>query len=169
MLQVYTGTGKGKTTAALGAALRAFGHGYKTVVFSFLKDDIGYGEIKANDKLKFMEIYQVGRDEFVNFRNPEQIDLNMAKNGWEKAQDYIVNHKADLIILDEFNLVLAHKMLPVDEILNFIQKYQNNLEIITTGRDAPQKLIEIADLVTDMQEVKHYLMRGVSIRDGFDH
>ncbi|MBQ0067992.1 MAG: cob(I)yrinic acid a,c-diamide adenosyltransferase [Phascolarctobacterium sp.] len=169
MLQVYTGTGKGKTTAALGAAFRAYGYGLKAVMFSFLKNDENYGEIKANQKLELLKIYQVGRDAFVNFHNPDKIDLEMAKDGWENAKKIIADHSADIVILDEINLVLATGMLPVQEVVNFLQQYQHKMEIITTGRGAPKELTDIADLVTDMQEVKHYLSQGVVSRNGFDH
>ena len=169
MLQVYTGTGKGKTTAALGAALRAYGYGYKSIMFSFLKDDPDYGEARASKNLAFLEIRQVGRDALVNFRNPDPIDLEMARNGWEEAKKAILNKEAGLIILDELNIVLVTKMLPLEEVLTFLKEHKNNLEIITTGRGAPEELIKIADLVSDMQEVKHYFHKGVASRNGFDH
>ncbi|MCQ2361944.1 MAG: cob(I)yrinic acid a,c-diamide adenosyltransferase [Acidaminococcaceae bacterium] len=169
MLQVYTGTGKGKTTAALGAALRAGGYGMKTIVFSFLKDDPEYGEVRAAKNLNFIEIRQVGRDCFVNFRNPDKIDLDLARQGWEEAKKAILNKAADVIVLDEINLVLATKMLPVEEVVEFLAKAKNNIEIITTGRGAPKELTDLADLVTDMQEVKHYLSKGITSRNGFDH
>lgn len=169
MLQVYTGTGKGKTTAALGAALRGAGKGMKTILFTFLKGDEKYGEVLAAKNLDFLEIRLVGRDAFVNFRQPEPIDLKMVKQGWEQAQEAILNRSAQIIILDELNLVLATKMLPMDEVLEFLQAHKNDVEIISTGRGAPAELIEIADLVTDMQEVKHYLAQGFVAREGFDH
>lgn len=169
MLQVYTGTGKGKTTASLGAAVRAYGYGFKTIMFSFLKDDPEYGEARASKKLDFIEVCQVGRDAFVNFHNPDPIDLDMARNGWEMAKQAILQKKAGVIILDEMNIVLLTKMLPLEEVVSFLKEHKNDLEIITTGRGAPEELIKIADLVTDMQEVKHYFHKGVSSRNGFDH
>ena len=169
MLQVYTGTGKGKTTASLGAAVRAFGYGYKTIMFSFLKDDPEYGEARAAKQLDFIDVRQVGRDAFVNFHNPDPIDLEMCRNGWEMAKEAILNKEAGLIILDEMNIVLLTKMLPLEEVVTFLKEHKHDLEIITTGRGAPEELIKIADLVTDMQEVKHYFHKGVSSRNGFDH
>ncbi len=169
MLQVYTGTGKGKTTAALGVALRAFGYGMKTLMLSFLKDDPDYGEARAAVNLPWLLLRQVGRDAFVNFRNPDPVDLKMCRDGWEDAKKAIVSHEADVIILDELNIVLATKMLPTDEVVEFLKQYKNTVEIITTGRGAPPELIQAADLVTDMQEVKHYFHRGVSSRNGIDH
>lgn len=169
MLQVYTGTGKGKTTAALGVALRASGYGMKTLMLSFLKDDPEYGEARAANNLPWFTLQQVGRDAFVNFRNPDPIDLKMCLDGWEEAKEAISSHAADIIILDELNIVLATQMLPTQEVVDFLREHKNNVEVITTGRGAPEELIKIADLVTDMSEVKHYFHKGVSSRNGIDH
>lgn len=169
MLQVYTGTGKGKTTAALGVVLRGAGHGLKSKMFCFLKDDPEYGEARAFGFVPGFELLQVGRDAFVNFRNPDPIDLQLCRRGWELAKEAIAEKQADIVVLDELNIVLATKMLPLDEVISFLKEYQHNLEIITTGRGAPEELIKIADLVTDMNEVKHYFHKGVSSRLGIDH
>ena len=169
MLQVYTGTGKGKTTAALGVALRGAGYGLKTTMFSFLKDDPDYGEARAYKLLPGFVLKQVGRDAFVNFRNPDPIDLKMCREGWELAKETIAKLEADIYILDELNIVLATQMLPTEEIVDFLKQYKNKVEIILTGRGAPEELIKIADLVTDMQEVKHYFHKGISSRNGIDH
>ena len=93
----------------------------------------------------------------------------MCNDGWKQAQNAILAHEADIIILDELNIVLATKMLPVEEVVTFLKAHKQDLEIITTGRGAPQELIKAADLVTDMQEVKHYFHKGVSSRNGIDH
>lgn len=169
MLQVYTGTGKGKTTAALGVAFRGTGYSLKTLMLSYLKDDPEYGEAKAASMVPSFKLEQVGRDAFVNFQNPDPVDLKMCRDGWERAKQAIVNKEADIIILDELNIVLATKMLPTEEIVDFLKAHKQNLEIITTGRGAPEELIKAADLVTDMQEVKHYFHKGVSSRNGIDH
>lgn len=169
MLQVYTGTGKGKTTAALGVALRASGYGMTTLMLSFLKDDPDYGEARAVKNLPGFTLKQVGRDAFVNFRNPDPIDLKMCRDGWEEAKKAIASRAADIIILDELNIVLATKMLPTQEVVAFLQEHKQSVELITTGRGAPEELIKAADLVTDMQEVKHYFHKGVSSRNGIDH
>lgn len=169
MLQVYTGTGKGKTTAALGVALRGAGYNLKTIMFSFLKDDPNYGEARAFHYLPGFELEQVGRDAFVNFRNPDPVDLELCRQGWEKAKTAITEHRADIIILDELNIVLCTKMLPLAEVVDFLKQHKQELEIITTGRGAPEELIKAADLVTDMTELKHYFHKGVSSRNGIDH
>lgn len=169
LLQVYTGSGKGKTTAALGVALRASGRGARTIMLSFLKDDPDYGEAIAAQYLPHFLLKQVGRDAFVNFHNPDPVDLKMVREGWEEAKRIILKGTADVLILDELNIVLATGMLPLKEVIEFMKENKGKTEIITTGRDAPEELIAIADLVTDMQEVKHYFHKGISSRDGIDH
>ncbi|MGL5207415.1 MAG: cob(I)yrinic acid a,c-diamide adenosyltransferase, partial [Acidaminococcaceae bacterium] len=169
LLQVYTGTGKGKTTAALGVVLRASGYGAKTLMVQFMKDDKGYGEYTAAKYIPGFELIQVGRDSFVDFSNPDPIDLKMMHAGWNLAKEAILSQKYDIVILDEINIGLHYKLLPVDEIIDFLKNARGKTEIITTGRYAPEELIEIADLVTDMQSVKHYLFAGVQSRDGIDH
>lgn len=170
LLQVYTGTGKGKTTAALGLALRASGVGARTVILSFLKDDPGYGEVTGCLYLPNVILKQVGRNDFVNFRAPESIDLRLAQKGWKEAQKYLLAGKTDLLILDEFNLVLRYHLIDTTAAIKFLQAHKGcATEIVCTGREAPSELIAIADLVTDMQEVKHYYAQGIGIRDGIDH
>ena len=169
MLQVYTGTGKGKTTAALGVAFRGAGYGLKTTMFSFLKDDPNYGEARAAGVLPGFVLKQVGRDEFVNFYDPDPIDLQMVRDGWELAKLAIANREADIIILDELNIVLATNMLPTEEVAEFLAEHKNDVEIILTGRGAPLQIMNIADLGTDMKEVKHYFSQNVSSRNGIDH
>jgi cob(I)alamin adenosyltransferase len=114
-------------------------------------------------------IKQVGRNEFVNFKNPEPIDLKLAAQGWAEAQKILLAGNTDILILDELNIALAHNLLKTQDIVKFLQAHKGHTEVITTGRDAPKELLAIADLITDMQEVKHYYTRGVGIRDGIDH
>lgn len=167
-LQVYTGDGKGKTSAALGVAFRACARGERVLMLAFLKDDPDYSEAVGAQLLPGFTLKQVGRDAFVNFKNPDQIDLDMARNGWEQAKEAIINNSADIIILDEINIVLQTGMLPVDEVVDFLSAHKGGAEVICTGRGAPQKLCAAADLVTDMKEVKHYFHLGVASRAGID-
>lgn len=169
LLQIYTGTGKGKTTAALGVALRAAGYGAKTLVIQYMKDDEGYGEFRAAKFMPGFELQQVGRDSFVNFQNPDPIDVKMLENGWHLAKEAIASQKYDIVILDEINIALFYKLLDIKEVAAFLKENRGHTEVICTGRGAPKALIEIADLVTDMENKKHYFFAGVTSRDGIDH
>ena len=169
MLQVYTGDGKGKTTAALGLCLRAVGHNFKVAVVQFLKDDPEYGEFKAKELLPNFELHQVGRNDFVNFKNPDQIDLDLADKGWEKAKKMLLSGKYDIIVLDEFTLVLKYNLIETTAFYQLLDKFSGKTEIVVTGRYAPVELIERADLVTEMTNIKHYFDSGVESRIGIDH
>ena len=169
MLQVYTGDGKGKTTAALGLCLRAVGHNFKVAVVQFLKDDPEYGEFKAKELLPNFELYQVGRNDFVNFKNPDQIDLDLADKGWEKAKKMLLSGEYDIIVLDEFTLVLKYNLIETAAFYQLLDKFSGKTEIVVTGRYAPVELIEHADLVTEMTNIKHYFDSGVESRIGIDH
>jgi len=169
LIQCYTGNGKGKTTAALGLALRAAGHDKRIIIFQFMKGQINYGELQSIKKLyPNIEIIQCGRKEFVSKINPEKIDIDLAKNCWEKAKNIIISNKYDIIILDELNVALDFKLLPLKEVINFLKNKPANVEIVITGRYAPKEIIEISDLVTEMKEVKHYYHNGIPEREGFE-
>jgi len=169
MVQVYTGDGKGKTTAALGCALRAAGHGARCVMISFMKDDPDYGEARVAGSIPGFELKQMGRDTFVNFKDPDPVDVAMAQKAWEEGKRIVLAKEADLLILDEACLAMAKDLIDTKEVVAFLRENRNGTEIIFTGREAPQELIDAADLVTDMREVKHYFSKGVMIRDGIDH
>ncbi len=169
LLQIYTGTGKGKTTAALGVALRAAGREAKTLIIQYMKDDPEYGEFKSAKFLPGLELKQVGRDSFVNFQNPDPIDVQMVKDGWNLAKEAIISQKYDIVILDEINVALAYNLLESSEVIEFLRINRGHTEVICTGRGAPEGLIKIADLVTDMENKKHYFFAGVESRDGIDH
>ena len=170
MLHVYTGTGKGKTSAALGLALRAVGHDANVVMICFMKGDPSYGEAQAFHFLPNFTIKQMGRDSFVNFRKPDPIDVKMAQEAWEEGKRILLAREADVLILDEINLAMAKNLIDTNEVVTFLHKHRQNTEVVCTGREAPQKLIDEADLVTDMQEVKHYFTdKSITIRDGIDH
>ena len=170
MLHVYTGTGKGKTSAAMGLALRAVGHDANVVMICFMKGDPYYGEAQAFHFLPNFTIKQMGRDSFVNFRKPDPIDVKMAQEAWEEGKRILLAREADVLILDEINLAMAKNLIDTNEVVTFLHKHRQNTEVVCTGREAPQKLIDEADLVTDMQEVKHYFTdKNITIRDGIDH
>ena len=147
MLQVYTGTGKGKTTAALGVALRASGYGMKTLMLSFLKDDPEYGEARAAKNLPWFTLRQVGRDAFVNFHNPDPVDLKMCRDGWEEAKEAISSHAADIIILDELNIVLATQMLPTRRLLIFCVSIKITLRLLLLVEVHRKSLLKLPTLL----------------------
>ena len=169
MLHVYTGTGKGKTSAALGLAVRALGHGAKVTMICFMKGDPTYGEALLAQHLPGFTLKQMGRDAFVNFRNPDPVDVAMAQEAWEEGKRILLTGETDVLILDEINLAMAKKLLVTEEVVDFLHRCRQHTEVICTGREAPQLLLEEADLVTDMREIKHYYTQGFSIRDGIDH
>ena len=170
MLHVYTGTGKGKTSAALGLALRAVGHGARVIMICFMKGDATYGEAQAFRYLPNFTIKQMGRDSFVNVRDPDPVDVQMAQAAWEEGKRILLRQEADVLILDEINLAMAKNLIDTNEVVAFLQANRNRTEVVCTGREAPQELIDAADLVTDMQEVKHYFTsQNITKRDGIDH
>lgn len=168
-IQVYTGNGKGKTTASLGLAVRAAGHGLRTVIIQFMKGWIDYGELRGVEKLSpFVELHQAGRDAFVNRENPDPEDIRLARKGWELAKETIREGKADIVVLDEINCAVDFGLLPVFEVMEMLGSKPDGMEIVLTGRGAPQEFIEVADLVTEMREVKHYYAKGLDARIGVE-
>ncbi len=169
LLQVYTGDGKGKTTAALGLSLRAVGHGLRVLFLQFLKNDATYGECLAKAHLPNFDLVPVGRNELVDFKHPDPIDIELVRAGWDKAVEAIRSGNYDLVVLDELTLVLAFDLLPLQPVLSFLAQPHRGTEVVVTGRYAPDELIEMADLVTEMTDIKHYFRKGIDSRDGIDH
>lgn len=168
-IQVYTGNGKGKTTAALGLALRAAGHGFKTYMGQFLKGH-KYGELISIKKLSpLIIIEQFGRKSFIHVtENPEDEDIRRAKAGLKKCLRAMLSHKYKIIVLDEINVALYFKLISEKELHDFLDKKPEGIEIILTGRYAPVSIIKRADLVTEMKEKKHYYQKGIKARIGIE-
>jgi cob(I)alamin adenosyltransferase len=166
-IHVYTGNGKGKTTAALGLGLRAVGAGLKVHMIQFMKGR-RYSEIDAIKNLSNFTITQYGRDEFVNKQKPEKIDIDLAQKGLTYAKDVIKNGEYDMVILDEINVALDYKLISLDDVLKLIKTKPEKLELVLTGRNAHTEVIKIADLVTEMLEIKHPYQKGVICRKGID-
>ncbi|VBB06164.1 atp:cob(i)alamin adenosyltransferase coba/cobo/butr [Lucifera butyrica] len=167
LIQVYTGNGKGKTTASLGLALRACGHGFHVYMVQFMKAAGVYGENKAG--LPGLTIVPAGRASFVNLQEPDPVDRKLAREGWEKAKRKIASGDCQIVILDEINVALSCGLLDVDEVVAFLREKKYPVEIVLTGRNAPSPIIEIADLVTEMKEVKHPFQNGVDARQGIEY
>ena len=169
LIQVYTGNGKGKTTAALGLALRAVGHGFRVLIIQFMKDNAKYGETKSATYLPGLEVVKAGRDVFVDLKNPDAVDKKLARDGWEAARTAILSRKYQLVILDELNVAMATGLQPVEEVEAFLRdNRRNQVEIVLTGRYAPQAILDQADLITEMQDKKHPFTAGVPARLGIE-
>ncbi|MBM4351991.1 MAG: cob(I)yrinic acid a,c-diamide adenosyltransferase [Deltaproteobacteria bacterium] len=169
LIQVYMGNGKGKTTAALGLALRAVGHGLKVLIIQFMKGNTEYGELESARKLSpCLTIKPFGRKVFVSETNPEEIDIQLALEGFSLAKTAIENKEFDIVILDEINLAVDYGLIPLSELLQLIDAKPTTVELILTGRNARPEIIEKADLVTEMVERKHYSNKGVSARKGIE-
>ncbi|MFC2135467.1 cob(I)yrinic acid a,c-diamide adenosyltransferase [Bacteroidota bacterium] len=168
-IQIYTGNGKGKTTAALGQALRAAGHGLKTYVAQFMKD-YPYNELRGVKYLnKFITIEQFCNDDFVfKKESPGKDEIQQAKDGLNRAKDKMLSGNYDIIILDEVCVSVYFKLVEIDDLLPIFEAKPENVELILTGRYCPQEWIEKADLVTEMKEVKHYYQDGVKARKGIE-
>lgn len=169
LVQVYTGNGKGKTTASLGLALRAVGHGFKVFMLQFMKGSKEYGEIKAAEKyLPNLIIVQSGLETFVSKENPSQADIDMARSGLETVKKVITEGHYDLVIMDEVNIAMDFNLVPVEEILEIIHNKPPHVELILTGRYVPEKILEAADLVSELKLVKHPFYQGVEARRGIE-
>ncbi len=168
MIHVYTGEGKGKTTAAFGLAMRALGSGKKVVVVQFLKGRKDVGEYKLGNKLQGMEVHQFGRLDFVDPLKPLPIDFELAQEGLKFARKQMEENPPDLLILDEINVALKFGLLKLGDVLALMRKAPKSMELVLTGRYAPQEVIEKADLVTEMKEVSHPFAEGVPAREGVE-
>ena len=168
MLHVYTGNGKGKTTAAIGQALRACGHGLKAIMIQFMKGDIEYGEVKIASKIPNFEIHQFGLPTFVEKGNPSVEDLKLAHDGFKFASEIVKNGEYDIVILDELNVAIDFGLIELGDVINLIEMIHDNLVVIITGRYAHPDVLERADLVSEVKEIKHPYQKGISARRGIE-
>ena len=165
-IQLYTGNGKGKTTAALGLALRAVGAGKKVFIAQFVKG-MHYAEMDVLKRLPEIELKQYGLDCFIE-NQPMEADIAAARKGLEEVTGMILENKYDVIILDEVCIALYYHLFETEELTGILLKKPEAMEIILTGRYAPPELFEIADLVTEMKEIKHYYNKGILARKGIE-
>jgi len=168
-VQIYTGNGKGKSTAAIGQAVRAAGFGLKTYIAQFMKE-YPYNELISLKHLsEWITIEQFGGDEFVYKKEPPgKEELAKAKRGLESAREKMLSSDFDIIILDEAIVAIYFKLIRTEELIEFIKIKPVGVELILTGRYCPEELIELADLVTEMKEVKHYYQKGITSRRGIE-
>jgi len=189
LVQVYTGNGKGKTTAALGLAMRAVGHGFTVRVIQFMKGSTYYGELYAAEKLApELEIYQFGRgcriqdrikegaakcdmcmECFVTRGNVTRTDLELAAEAYVLALRTLKNAEADVVVLDELTNAVRYDLLTVEDCVKLVGSRAKGVEVIITGRDVPEEIVAIADLVTEMKLVKHPFDKGIGARRGIEY
>ncbi len=169
LVMVVTGDGKGKTTSALGQALRALGHGYRVAMFQFMKGR-KYGELLAAEKhLPGLVIRLCGLDSFVMRDRPAPVDVEMAREGFALAREAVRSGAYDMVILDEINVAVDFRLIPLKDVLDLVAEKPPALDLILTGRYAAPELIAIADTVSEIREVKHHYAAGVKDRAGIEY
>ena len=168
-IQIYTGNGKGKSTAAIGQAVRAAGFGLRTYISQFMKE-YPYNELISLKHLsEWITVEQFGGDAFVYKKEfPSDEELAKAKKGLQTAKEKMLSGEYDLIILDEAIIAVYFKLIQVEELVEIIKQKPQRVELVLTGRYCPQELIDLADLVTEMKEVKHYYQKGITSRRGIE-
>jgi cob(I)alamin adenosyltransferase len=167
MIHIYTGNGKGKTTAALGLMIRAAGAGKKIFFGQFVKG-MAYSEVTIiNGQIPQIDHQLFGRKCFIK-RDPEPEDYKAAQAGLRTVKELIKSGRYDLVVLDELNIALYYKLFSLEEVLAMLENLPENIELVITGRYAPPELIEKADLVTEMKEIRHYYQNGVKARKGIE-
>ncbi|KPV65125.1 MAG: cob(I)alamin adenolsyltransferase/cobinamide ATP-dependent adenolsyltransferase [Candidatus Bathyarchaeota archaeon BA1] len=169
LVQVYTGDGKGKSSAAFGLALRAIGRGLKVYVIQFIKGGFDYGELHVVERIPNLKLRAFGRGRFVTESPPTEEDVKLARDALNLAKEVVNGGEYDIVILDEVNVALSLQLIGVNEVIHLIENRPKHVELILTGRYAPPEIIEIADLVTEMREVKHPYTRGMQPRKGIEY
>ena len=168
LVHVYTGNGKGKTTAAFGLALRSVGAGMKVFIGQFVKGKQYNENLAVARHLKNITVKQYGLGCFI-VNTPTEDDIKAAGKGLEEMRKIIQEGKYDLVIMDEVNIALYYKLIDVNQLIEIIKAKPDHVEVVLTGRYAPQEIIDMADLVTEMKEVKHYYQQGIEARDGIEY
>lgn len=171
LVLVYTGNGKGKTTAALGLALRQVGWGRKVLFVQFMKgkSNVSGERIAAEKCLPLLEMEQYGRDEFVNLANPAQVDAELARKALCRAKEAIMSGGYGLVVLDEVNVALATGLVETSDVLAILDSRPGGVDVVLTGRYCPKEILDKADMVSEVSEVKHHFARGVKARQGIEY
>jgi cob(I)alamin adenosyltransferase len=169
LVQVYTGEGKGKTSAAFGSALRALGRGLKVYVVQFIKGGFDYGELHTLTQLANLKLKAFGRGRFITEKPPQTEDIDLAREALKWSEQIILGGEYDVVILDEVNVALNLKLIDMEDVVRLVKNKPRHVELILTGRYAPQEVIELADLVTEMKEIKHPFSKGVPPRMGIEY
>ncbi len=168
LVMVYTGDGKGKTTAALGLGVRAVGHGLKVLMIQFMKGSPSYGEIRATSLLPGFKVVQFGLETFVDKANPSRADLDEAQAGWARAKKALEEKECDLLILDEANVAVEYQLISLAQLVELIDLRPAEMDLVITGRWAHPEVIARADLVSEVREIKHHFRAGIQAREGIE-
>lgn len=168
LVQIFTGNGKGKTTAALGTVIRAAGHGLKVFVIFFIKGDYASGEYSTLSRLPDVKVASFGLRRFIDPNNVDPEEKAQAKAALAAAREAITGGTYDLVVLDEINVALDFKLIDPDDVMQLIKDKPPHVELILTGRNADSRLIEAADLVTEMVKIKHPFDKGIKARKGIE-
>ncbi len=168
LIQVYFGNGKGKTTAALGLALRAAGRGKEVLIVQFMKK-WDYGELHSIQLIPQITVKTFGTKDFVYKGKAKEIDYQEAKKAFAEGVQAAKSGQYDIIIFDELNVAIYFELLELQQVLDFLEEKPVEVEIIITGRNAPKEIIDKADLVTEMCEIKHPYQKGIQARIGIEY
>lgn len=168
LFQIYTGNGKGKTTAALGIAMRAAGHGARVLIIQFMKGWCGYGELRTIEKLPEITLIQTGRPDYIYRGRETAEDYSEAERGLAAARNALKTGGCDMLILDELNVALDYGLVKLPDVVELVMEKPEDVELIITGRNAPKKLMEKADLITEMHLVRHPYDNGITARKGVE-
>ena len=166
-VQVYTGNGKGKTTAALGLAVRAAGAGLRIFIAQFIKEEKCSEHVLLDELRGRITVKQYGKGLLMG-REPSPADTRAAREGYDEVKNIVLSKEYDVVILDEANVAVNCGLIPVNDLLELIKTKPDRVELVITGRYADERIIEAADLVTELREIKHYLKQGVSARRGIE-
>ena len=169
LIQVYTGDGKGKTSAALGLALRAVGRGLKVYVVQFIKGGFDYGELHSAKHLENFELKAFGHGKFITEKPPKEKDVKAASDALAWAEKVVESGEYDVVVLDEVNVALSLSLISISDVIALLKKKPKHVELILTGRNAPPEIIETGDLVTEMLEIKHPFKEGKLPREGIEY
>lgn len=169
LVMIITGKGKGKTTSACGQALRAVGQGYRVIIIQFMKGR-DYGEALAiKQYIPEIKILQYGLENLVSRQKPDPGEAEIAMQGWQKAKEAINSGNYDMVVLDEINVAVKFGLIPEEEVVNVITTKLPELDIILTGRYASDRLIQLADMVSEVMEIKHHYNEGIKARAGIEY
>jgi cob(I)alamin adenosyltransferase len=168
-VQVYTGDGKGKTTASLGLVLRASGYGHRSCIVSFLKGDPNYGELRfIREHMPMVDYHLAGRMNFVDPANPDPADIEIAQQGLATVREAVASGEYHIVVCDEINVAVNLGLIEAQDVLDIINSKPDHVEIVLTGRDVPDAFVARADLVTEMRMIKHFYEAGIPARRGIE-